>query len=87
MELVLSHLEGAIEQGQGTALWPALLLVFQRTILRAHRCKFAQYLLWYLCLQVGNPMLLRRVILGLSQDQPWSHSAAASCVTLSGKLL
>lgn len=52
MEVVLAQLEGGIEQGQGPALWAVLLPVFQRTVLRTHRCKFAQYLLWYLCLKV-----------------------------------
>ena len=58
MEVVLEHLEAGVGQRQGPALWSALLPVFQRTIMRAHRCKFAQYLLWYLCLKVRLPAYL-----------------------------
>ena len=56
MEVALAHLQAALDQGQGPDLWPAVALVFQRTMLRAHKCKFAQYLLWYLCLRV-KPLL------------------------------
>ena len=54
MDVTLAHLEAAKDGAQGAMLWPIVLLVFQRSMLRAHRCKFAQYLLWYLCLQVGS---------------------------------
>ena len=63
MEVTLSHLESAVDQGEGATLWPALLMVFQRTILRAHRCKFAQFLLWFLCVRV-RPCCLYRGGLG-----------------------
>ena len=60
MDLVLGTLGGALAAGQASSVRPALLRVFEAAILPAHRTKFCQYLLWYLCAQVGTrcaPML------------------------------
>ncbi|KAK9806667.1 hypothetical protein WJX73_005868 [Symbiochloris irregularis] len=78
MEVVLAHLEAAVDQGQGANLWPAVALVFERTMLRAHRCKFAQYLLWYLCLRVPDTAPANLVVMLLTvagHDLAMRHQA------------
>ena len=52
MDLVLAQVAGAQDSGLGPSLLTALLPVFEDTILPAHRTKFSQYLLWFLCAQV-----------------------------------
>ena len=54
MDLVLAHVAGAQDLGLGHSLLAALLPVFEDTILPAHRTKFSQYLLWFLCSQVHH---------------------------------
>lgn len=55
MGLTLDALGHALAAGQGASLRPVLLRIFEATILPAHRTKFCQYLLWFLCAQVRLP--------------------------------
>jgi RNA polymerase I-specific transcription initiation factor RRN3 len=51
MEMTFIHLQWRVDAGQLGAVWQTMLTAFERTLLHAHRCKFTQYLLFFLALK------------------------------------
>jgi RNA polymerase I-specific transcription initiation factor RRN3 len=51
MEMTFTHLQWRVEAGQLGAVWQTMLTAFERTLLHAHRCKFTQYLIFFLALK------------------------------------
>eukprot|EP00775_Hariotina_reticulata_P003857 gene3857-4114_t len=51
MEMTFEHLQWRVNAGQLGSAWQTMLLSFERTLLHAHRCKFTQYLLFFLALK------------------------------------
>lgn len=52
MELTFQHLEVRCATGQLRGAWTTLLGALERTLVSTHRCKFTQFLLFYLAQQV-----------------------------------
>jgi RNA polymerase I-specific transcription initiation factor RRN3 len=51
MELVFGHLQRRVAAGQLAGAWETMLSVFEGRLLHAHRCKFTQFLLFFLAVQ------------------------------------
>ncbi|KAF6257096.1 RNA polymerase I-specific transcription initiation factor RRN3-domain-containing protein [Scenedesmus sp. NREL 46B-D3] len=51
MEMTFTHLQWRVDSGQLGAAWQTMLTAFERTLLHAHRCKFTQYLIFFLALK------------------------------------
>jgi RNA polymerase I-specific transcription initiation factor RRN3 len=51
MELTMQHLQKRVEAGQLGSVWQTMLRVFEARLIHAHRCKFTQFLLFYLTVQ------------------------------------
>ena len=56
MELTFQHLEVCCATGQLRGAWTTLLGALERTLVSTHRCKFTQFLLFYLAQQVGRTL-------------------------------
>eukprot|EP00879_Flechtneria_rotunda_P027592 GHRR01029563.1.p1 GENE.GHRR01029563.1~~GHRR01029563.1.p1 ORF type:complete len:775 (+),score=300.41 GHRR01029563.1:409-2733(+) len=51
MEMTFEHLQRRVNAGQLGAVWQTMLMAFERTLLHAYRCKFTQYLIFFLALK------------------------------------
>ena len=53
MEQTFDHLVWRCNAGQLQRAWGVLLTAFERTLLHTYRSKFTQFLVYYMCQQVG----------------------------------
>lgn len=51
MELTMQHLQRRVSAGQLGSVWQTMLRVFEARLIHAHRCKFTQFLLFFLSVQ------------------------------------
>jgi len=51
MELTFQHLQRRVAAGQLGSVWQTLLRVFEARLIHAHRCKFTQFLVFFLTVQ------------------------------------
>ena len=57
MEMTFDHFEWRCKVGQLHRTWAIMLSAFERTLLHTYRSKFTQFLLFYMCQQVGPHVL------------------------------
>lgn len=53
MCLVFQHLERRVAASDFKQVWRCLASGFFASVLSTHRSKFTQYIMWYLCKEVG----------------------------------